>query len=309
MPINKKLIHFNTKQNFLGANGINNQTTEDSNGNYGNIPKTSIVFIKDTKEIWTHGQFYGNTMDDKYIAYIQDAFNEKVGSLFTITLKTNGRTGASIAADSTSTITQKIIMETKFNGNKKNCDATPIGWTKEATGEYSLSKDYSIATFSTDKTIEASASEFSYTIQSNDTPYYNKYGAITINKNPASNYTASIVYPIYYGWCNYANPSAVPSGTNVSTVIRGLGNRVERAHDGTFSTTYKTAASGVQYFWLVVRGTGSITQSNNSSVASTSSVSLTGNNSVSLGTYNVYCTASFNGTSGDFVVSATCNIN
>lgn len=46
MAINKKLIHFKTKAAF---------TTEL---NAGNIPDTSIVFIKDTKEIWTHGQLY-----------------------------------------------------------------------------------------------------------------------------------------------------------------------------------------------------------------------------------------------------------
>lgn len=46
MAINKKLIHFKTKAAF---------TTEL---NAGNILDTSIVFIKDTKEIWTHGQLY-----------------------------------------------------------------------------------------------------------------------------------------------------------------------------------------------------------------------------------------------------------
>ena len=46
MAINKKLIHFRTKTAF---------TTEL---NAGNMPDTSIVFIKDTKEIWTHGQLY-----------------------------------------------------------------------------------------------------------------------------------------------------------------------------------------------------------------------------------------------------------
>ena len=46
MAINKKLIHFRTKAAF---------TTEL---NAENIPDTSIVFIKDTKEIWTHGQLY-----------------------------------------------------------------------------------------------------------------------------------------------------------------------------------------------------------------------------------------------------------
>ena len=46
MAINKKLIHFQTMANFevqLSA---------------GNILDTSIVFIKDAKKIWTHGEFY-----------------------------------------------------------------------------------------------------------------------------------------------------------------------------------------------------------------------------------------------------------
>ena len=52
MAINKKLIHFKTKENF---------DTEVANGN---ILDTSIVFIKDTKQIYTHGQLYdGSTFD------------------------------------------------------------------------------------------------------------------------------------------------------------------------------------------------------------------------------------------------------
>lgn len=48
MPINKKLIHFNRKEKF-----------EEELGK-GNILPTSIVFIKDTQEIWTHGQYYSS---------------------------------------------------------------------------------------------------------------------------------------------------------------------------------------------------------------------------------------------------------
>ncbi|MBO7211707.1 MAG: hypothetical protein J6V44_11985 [Methanobrevibacter sp.] len=46
MAINKKLIHFKTKQNF------NNEVAK------GNILDTSIVFIKDSQEIHTHGETY-----------------------------------------------------------------------------------------------------------------------------------------------------------------------------------------------------------------------------------------------------------
>lgn len=46
MAINKKLIHFQTLDNF------NAQLSA------GNILSTSIVFIKDAKKIWTHNEFY-----------------------------------------------------------------------------------------------------------------------------------------------------------------------------------------------------------------------------------------------------------
>lgn len=46
MAINKKLIHFQTMANF------------EAQMSAGNILDTSIVFIKDAKKIWTHGEFY-----------------------------------------------------------------------------------------------------------------------------------------------------------------------------------------------------------------------------------------------------------
>lgn len=46
MAINKKLIHFRNKSTFL------------SNLEAGNILDTSIVFIQDAKQIWTHGTLY-----------------------------------------------------------------------------------------------------------------------------------------------------------------------------------------------------------------------------------------------------------
>lgn len=52
MAINKKLIHFENKANF---------ETQLANNN---ILDTSIVFIKDTKEIWTHGQYYNRAGDN-----------------------------------------------------------------------------------------------------------------------------------------------------------------------------------------------------------------------------------------------------
>lgn len=54
MAINKKLIHFGKRSDF------------DARLHNGEIQGTSIVFIKDTQEIWTHGTFYpGEGIADK----------------------------------------------------------------------------------------------------------------------------------------------------------------------------------------------------------------------------------------------------
>lgn len=52
MAIQKKLLHFNDKSNF------------EIQLERGNILDTSIVFIKNTKQIWTHGQYYDSVTDE-----------------------------------------------------------------------------------------------------------------------------------------------------------------------------------------------------------------------------------------------------
>lgn len=69
MAINKKLIHFNKKATFnsqkLSANDSNTQYQVGGTGTVQtgapDINYQSIVYIKDSKEIWTHGQFYATT--------------------------------------------------------------------------------------------------------------------------------------------------------------------------------------------------------------------------------------------------------
>lgn len=92
MAINKKLIHFRTKTAF---------TTEL---NAGNILDTSIVFIKDTKEIWTHGQLYSCSLTEEEITSIiensqsisnlTNALNNKVDKVEGKQLSTNDYTTA-----------------------------------------------------------------------------------------------------------------------------------------------------------------------------------------------------------------------
>lgn len=70
MAINKKLIHFNKKTTFnsqkLSANASNTQYQVGGTGTIQtgapDINYQSIVYIKDSKEIWTHGQFYATAV-------------------------------------------------------------------------------------------------------------------------------------------------------------------------------------------------------------------------------------------------------
>lgn len=70
MAINKKLIHFNKKATFnsqkLSANDSNTQYQVGGTGTVQTgapgINYQSIVYIKDSKEIWTHGQFYATAV-------------------------------------------------------------------------------------------------------------------------------------------------------------------------------------------------------------------------------------------------------
>lgn len=68
MAINKKLIHFNKKATFntkkLSANSANTQYQVGGVGDIQtgapDINYQSIVYIKDSKEVWTHGTFYAS---------------------------------------------------------------------------------------------------------------------------------------------------------------------------------------------------------------------------------------------------------
>lgn len=71
MAINKRFIHFKNKETF------EKQLSE------GNILDTSICFIQDTREIYTHGTIYGH--DDKY--YTKEEVLEIVKNMYEEILK------------------------------------------------------------------------------------------------------------------------------------------------------------------------------------------------------------------------------
>ena len=66
MAINKKLIHFKNKTDF------------QTQYNAGNLLNTSIVFIQDAKQIWTHGQFYSCPFTEEEIKQLFTGANIKL---------------------------------------------------------------------------------------------------------------------------------------------------------------------------------------------------------------------------------------
>lgn len=79
--IDKKFIHFKNYDDFIsqaGVGSVANITTPTSgsedtrNAVYGQIKGSSIVFIKDTKQIWTHGQLYSCNVDASHALWADE---------------------------------------------------------------------------------------------------------------------------------------------------------------------------------------------------------------------------------------------
>lgn len=94
MAINKKLIHFKKYSDFIGNPGTNG-VAQPTDGYYHNIPENSIVFIQDSKQIWTHGTFYP-------CPYTKDEINELfVGNNITLSDYVEMESPIKIADDDT----------------------------------------------------------------------------------------------------------------------------------------------------------------------------------------------------------------
>ena len=119
MAINKKLIHFQNKTAF---------TTEL---NAGNILDTSIVFIKDTKEIWTHGQLYSCSLTEEEVISIIENSNSISNLTNALNNKVDKVDGKSLTSnDFTDT------LKTKLDGIEENANnyKLPIATSTELGG-------------------------------------------------------------------------------------------------------------------------------------------------------------------------------
>lgn len=97
MAINKKLIHFKSKEKF---------NEELANAN---IKDTSIVFIQDSKEIWTHSQFYATPLTIEEIEAIVANSPTTEELLAKIAAETSAREKA--IEDTTTELTELITLE------------------------------------------------------------------------------------------------------------------------------------------------------------------------------------------------------
>lgn len=105
MAINKKLIHFQNKTAF---------TTEL---NAGNILDTSIVFIKDTKEIWTHGQLYSCSLTEEEVISIIENSNSISNLTNALNNKVDKVDGKSLTSNDFTD-----ILKTKLDGIAENAN-------------------------------------------------------------------------------------------------------------------------------------------------------------------------------------------
>lgn len=58
MAINKKLIHFDSKDSFMSALEGTLPQGGAADADHGQLHDYSIVFVKESKEIWTHDNLY-----------------------------------------------------------------------------------------------------------------------------------------------------------------------------------------------------------------------------------------------------------
>ena len=154
MAINKKLIHFNKKEDF------------DREVANNNILDQSIVFIKDSQEIWTHGQLY-TCKDVQNIAYgtcptaagtatkvitVSDNWKLQTGSIIIVKFSNtnsasnpkfnvNG-TGAKSVVYNTSTITTSSLSYAGYSGRTaiyvyNGTSFVFLGWSYDANTTYS----------------------------------------------------------------------------------------------------------------------------------------------------------------------------
>lgn len=233
MAINKKLIHFNTFENFnskkLSANTENTQYTIGINGSIQtgspDILYQSIVYIKDTKQQWTHGQLYSGSNINLSEYATKEELNDKQD---TITDLETIRQGAAKGATSIQQGTLSTVAASGSYNDLSDKPSIPSAITESTVSGWGFTKNtgtYSKPSGGIPKSDLASAVQTSLgkadtALQSYTEQYKGTVTGVKINgttKNP-SNGVVDLGTVITSHQDISGKQNTLVSGTNIKTI-------------------------------------------------------------------------------------------
>ena len=180
MAINKKLIHFNKKEDF---------EREVANGN---ILDRSIVFIKDTKEIYTHGTIYGGNSSNGGVdiewSVIEDSILSDGVYAVTSTGKlvdyktTDDYENVAIVAGSNKFIISNEIVKNNYS-NKVVWGANFMGYDVDGNLEVITPEETNLDEFSSDYTTWTEYPMADFNGKSNTQAMFDAYEYFSVDMN------------------------------------------------------------------------------------------------------------------------------
>ena len=173
--------------------------------------------------------------------------------------------GQSYYADVATSTTMTVTVTTRFNGTLVDCNTTPSGWTRTATGTYTRSVSGASGT--------VPAATFGYTVVGGT------YDGLTVSKSSSAK-SITVTYPAWYGF----SPAADFATLDLSALTRRTSNL------GTTSTVTNATGNGC-YLWIVTHGSASATSMNLNILAtinSSASFPSPDDADISLSGYKVY---------------------
>ena len=236
MAINKKLIHFRTKAAF---------TTEL---NAGNIPDTSIVFIKDTKEIWTHGQLYScSSLTEEEI----NSIIENSPSISTLTQAVSNKvdkvTGKGLSTNDYTTQEKEDLADLKSGKANNTLYRLPVA-TSSARGGIQIGYAASGRNYA----VQLSNEKAYVTVPWTDLNVYqvavpesdpNAYPILGSTEKSNGGKAAQSVYLKGLTFTPDGNVLSVGTGTMIASLFQGTAYRANADGDGNnIVNTYQTQA-------------------------------------------------------------------
>ena len=173
--------------------------------------------------------------------------------------------GQGYYADVATSTTMTVTVTTRFNGTLVDCNTTPSGWTRTATGTYTRSVSGASGT--------VPAATFGYTVVGGT------YDGLTVSKSSSAK-SITVTYPAWYGF----SPTADFATLDLSALTRRTSNL------GTTSTVTNATGNGC-YLWIVTHGSASATSMNLNILAtinSSASFPSPDDADISLSGYKVY---------------------